>query len=452
MDSLLHEMLSESCKGRAWVVCLRDRTIAPPVCEGYHDVRILFVHQNFPGQFGHLAAALGARGHAILVLTDALNKQAISHDVCRYDFVKRDPPPKSIGLAGGITPQLDRGEAAARAAESLRAKHNYAPDLIIANPGWGEAGFLKHVWPDARMLVYAEFCYRARGLDTDFDPELQKPRLGSDMWVSTRRLPLLQAIDIADHAVSPTHWQASTFPQPYRERISVIHDGIDTRRLRPVNNASVEFPGTKLRFRKGDELLTFVNRNLEPFRGYHTFMRALPAVLAARPNAQVVIVGRDDVSYGTAPPPGTTWQKVFFDEVADRIDKSRVHFVGRIPYPTFVDLMKVSRVHAYLTYPFVLSWSMLEAMSAGALVIGSATPPVAEVIRDGENGRLVDFFDIAAWSAAIIEGLAEPQRFMPLRHAARETILRDYDLATECLPAMVALVERVGGAPLRGSA
>ena len=293
------------------------------------------------------------------------------------------------------------------------------------------------------MLVYAEFCYRARGLDTDFDPEFQTPRLGGDMWATTRRLPLLLAIDSADHAVSPTKWQAASFPEPYLRRISVVHDGIDTRRLRPSHSASVAIPGTSLRYRNGEEVLTFVNRNLEPFRGYHIFMRALPEVLAARPDAQVVIVGTDDVSYGTAPPPGRTWQRIFLDEVRDRLDMTRVHFVGRIPYPTFVDLMRVTRVHAYLTYPFVLSWSMLEAMSAGALVIGSKTPPVLEVIRDGQNGRLVDFFDVAAWSQAIIEGLAQPQKFMPMRHAARATIIQDYDLLTKCLPAMVTLAEKV---------
>jgi glycosyltransferase involved in cell wall biosynthesis len=406
-------------------------------------VRILFVHQNFPGQFGNLAAALGARGHDVSVLTDAANKQAIAHKACRYEAPRTEHSRKSIGLAAGISPQLERAQAVARAAAALQDQHGYVPDLIIGNPGWGETLFLDQVWPHARQLIYAEFCYRSRGLDTDFDPEFQKPTLGGDMWVSTRRMPLLTAINQADAAVSPTRWQADTFPAPFRERISVIHDGIDTRRLRPSRNAVVEIPGTNLKFRRGDEVLTLVNRNLEPFRGYHVFMRALPAVMAARPEAQVVIVGRDDVSYGTLPPAGTTWQKTFLKEVAGRIDPARVHFVGRVPYPTFVDLMKVTRVHAYLTYPFVLSWSMLEAMAAGALVIGSRTPPVEEVIRDGHNGRLIDFFDVPAWSQAIIEGLAEPQRFEGLRAAARETIVRDFDLATKCLPAMVALVERV---------
>jgi glycosyltransferase involved in cell wall biosynthesis len=412
-------------------------------------VRILFVHQNFPGQFGHLAGALGARGHEVKVLTDAANKQATAHATYRYDYPKREHLRQISGLSAGVGPQLDRGEATARAAITLKDKHGYTPDLILAHPGWGETAFLKHVWPDARLLMYAELLYRARGLDTDFDPEFQKVTLASDVWIATRRMPLLTAIDAADHAVSPTQWQKSSFPAAYQNRISVIHDGIDTHRLQPANDATVAIPGSSLSFGHGQELLTFVNRNLEPFRGYHIFMRALPKILAARPGAQVVIVGRDDVSYGTAPPAGKTWKQIFLDEVADRIDMTRVHFVGRIPYPTFIDLMKVSRVHAYLTYPFVLSWSMLEAMAAGALVVGSATPPVQEVIRDGENGRLVDFFDAAAWSDTLIESLAEPQRFMPLRQAGRETIVRDYDLQSKCLPAMVALAEAVGRGDMR---
>ena len=411
-------------------------------------LRILFVHQNFPGQFGNLAAALGARGHELMVLTDAANRQAINYHCCRYDYKKHEHSRQGSGMSAGVGPQLDRAEATARAAEALKVKSGYSPDLIVVNPGWGEASFLKLVWPAAWMLVYAEFCYRARGLDTDFDPEFQNPKLGADMWATTRRLPLLMAIDAADHAVSPTRWQASTFPEAYRRRISIIHDGIDTRRLRPSNSASVSLPGSDVHFRKGDEVLTFVNRNLEPFRGYHTFMRALPRVMEQRPNAHVVIVGTDDVSYGTMPPAGKTWHTIFLDEVRDRLDMKRVHFVGRVSYAAFVDLMKVTRVHAYLTYPFVLSWSMLEAMAAGALVIGSRTPPVEEVIRDGENGLLIDFFDIEAWSAAIIEGLAHPQKFMSLRHAARETIVRNYDLETKCLPAMVALAERVAATRL----
>ena len=191
-------------------------------------------------------------------------------------------------------------------------------------------------------------------------------------------------------------------------------------------------------------MITFVNRNLEPYRGYHSFLRALPAVLAARPKAQVVIVGGDGASYGAEPKAGGSWKQIFLAEVADRIDPGRVHFLGRVPYPSFLALMQVSRAHAYLTYPFVLSWSMLEAMSAGALVIGSCTAPVEEVIVDGRNGRLIDFFDIPGWSAALTEALSQPERFTALRAAARETVVARYDLRRHCLPRMVDFVERHG--------
>jgi glycosyltransferase involved in cell wall biosynthesis len=181
-------------------------------------------------------------------------------------------------------------------------------------------------------------------------------------------------------------------------------------------------------------------------------MRALPAVMAARPQAQVVIVGGDEVSYGAAPSGGKGWKDTFLAEVRDRIDLSRVHFMGKVPYPTFVSLMQVSRAHAYLTYPFVLSWSMLEAMSAGCLVVGSKTPPVEEVLRDGVNGRLVDFFDVQGWSDTLIEVLAYPDRFAPLRQAARQTVLDRYDLRGHCLPRMVEFVESFAPQPQGASA
>jgi len=243
----------------------------------------------------------------------------------------------------------------------------------------------------------------------------------------------------ADAGLSPTLWQASTYPPALRDRITVIFDGVDTARLRPDPAAQVTLPDGRI-LRAGDEVLTFVNRNLEPYRGYHTFLRALPAVLDARPEAQVVIVGGDAVSYGAAPKTGS-WKEHFLAEVRDRLDLSRVHFVGKLAYPQFVALMQVARAHAYLTYPFVLSWSMLEAMAAGAHVVASSTAPVQEVIEDGVNGTLVDFFDVPGWSRALTEALAEPDRFASRRLAARATVLERYDLHGICLPRTVAFVE-----------
>jgi hypothetical protein len=188
---------------------------------------------------------------------------------------------------------------------------------------------------------------------------------------------------------------------------------------------------------------TFVNRNLEPYRGYHVFMRALPDILAARPKAQVVIVGEDGVSYGKRPEAGGKWKDIFLNEVKDRLDLSRVHFTGRLPYDRLVDLMHVSRAHAYLTYPFVLSWSMVETLAAGTLVVGSNTAPVAEVIKDGVNGRLVDFFDIKGWSDTLTDALARPEAYVQIRQNARDMTRAKYDLRSVCLPQQIALLTRL---------
>ena len=310
---------------------------------------------------------------------------------------------------------------------------------MIGHFGWGETLYLKNVWPDAKLLLYAEFFYHPRGLDADFDPEIQHPSLASNIVTATLQAPLLLAMHTADAALAPTRWQAQTFPAHFQDRITVIHDGIDTDRLQPNPAAQISV-GSRI-LRPGDEVLTFVSRNLEPYRGYHIFMRALPEVLRARPEAQVIIVGGQEAGYGPLHASRKSWKQIFLDEVKDRLDLKRVHFVGNIPYATFVNLMSVTRVHAYLSYPFVLSWSMLEAMSAGALVVGSATPPVQEIIRPGSNGLLVDFFDRRGWSATLSEALSEPAKFEPLRRAGRQTILDGYDLKRHSLPRMIAFIE-----------
>lgn len=408
-------------------------------------MRILFVHQNFPGQFLHLAPALAARGHDCAALTDAGNRRPSAIPVLRYRHDAPAPDPAACRLGRNYTQMSDRGVTVARAALRLRRERGYVPDVIVGHSGWGETLFLKEVWPESRLLVYAEFYYRGEGADVGFDPEFDPPSFDQRMIAQGRAAHLGQALLHADAGVSPTEWQASTYPPALRDRIAVIFDGVDTDAVRPDPAASLTLPGGRV-IRAGDEVLTFVNRNLEPYRGYHTFMRALPAVMAARPGAQVVVVGGDDVSYGRPAPEGTTWKRHFLAEVEGRIDPARLHVPGRVPYPDFVTLMQVARVHAYLTYPFVLSWSMLEAMAAGALVVGSDTAPVREVIRDGANGRLVGFFDVEGWGRALVQALADPRRDDPLRAAARATIRDRYDLQRVCLPRMIAEVERLAPA------
>lgn len=412
-------------------------------------MRILFVHQNFPGQFLHLAPALAARGHEVAALTDEGNARPAPQGVTvhRYRSPGPRPDPAAARLGATFAEMTDRATRAGRAARALRDRHGYAPDVIFGHGGWGETLFLQEIWPQARLLLYAEFYYAARGLDVGFDPEFAPaPGAPADeraFGVVSRQAHHALAMAQADAALAPTRFQAATFPPCFQDRITVIHDGIDTDRLRPDPGARLTLPSGRV-LAAGDEVLSFVNRNLEPYRGYHSFLRALPAVLAARPQAQVVIVGGEGVSYGAAPRDGRSWKAVFWDEVKARVDPARVHFTGRIPYADFVSLMQVARVHCYLTVPFVLSWSALEAMSAGALVVGSRTAPVAEVIEDGRTGRLVDFFDTQALAATLTDSLARPEALAPLRAAARARIVADYDLRRVCLPRLIAFVEGRG--------
>ena len=403
-------------------------------------MKVLLVHQNFPGQFLHLAPELERRGHEVLALTDAVNKRETKTRTLRYKHEAPKVDANLSRLGRNYTTQSDRGVTVARCCLRLRRETGYVPDVIVGHSGWGETLFLKEVWPEAKLIVYAEFYYRGTGADVGFDPEAGDAGFDQVLIAQGRTAHLGQALLHADAGISPTEWQASTYPPALRRMIEVIFDGVDTEAVRPEAAAQVALPGGRV-LRAGDEVLTFVNRNLEPYRGYHSFMRALPDVMAARPGAQVVIVGGNDVSYGPPPKDGRRWKDIYLDEVKDRLDLNRVHFIGKVPYPTFLNLLQISRAHAYLTYPFVLSWSMVEAMAAGALVIGSDTAPVREVIRHGENGLLVDFFDIAGWSRVLTEALAEPARFQGLRDAARRTAVERYDLRSVCLPRMVAHVE-----------
>lgn len=405
-------------------------------------MKILFVHQNFPGQFLHLAPALAARGHEVLALTDGTNKRQSTIRTLRY---KHDAPPvdpAQTRLGRNYTTMSDRGVTVARACCQLRDRDGYVPDVIVGHSGWGETLFLKDVWPSAKLIVYAEFYYQGIGADVGFDTEWQAHGFDQVMIAQGRAAHLGQALLHADAGLSPTQWQASTFPAPLRRMVDVIHDGVDTQVMTPNPQARVTLPNGRV-LAANDEVLTFVNRNLEPYRGYHIFMRALPDILAARPNADVVIVGGDEVSYGAAPQGAKGWKDLILNEVKDRLDLSRVHFMGKVPYPVFVSIMQISRVHAYLTYPFVLSWSMLEAMAAGCLVVGSRTAPVEEVLTHGKTGLLVDFFDVAGWSAAITHALANPDNYSAVRKAARDHVLQKYDLRSICLPQMIAKVENL---------
>ena len=406
-------------------------------------MKILFVHQNFPGQFKHLAPALQRAGHDVCAM--AIGGAGLQQvPMVRYAVARgstRDIHP----LAADFETKLIRGDACAAAALRMK-REGYTPDVIVANPGWGENLYLKDVWPESKLLALLEFFYAVRGLDVNFDAEFANNDIGNAARVRTKNANLLLTLDSMDWGVSPTHFQHGTLPRAYRDHISVIFDGIDTKSVCPDSTTIVTADGKTLR--AGDEVLTFVNRNLEPYRGYHQFMRALPRILRERPNAEVLIVGGDEVSYGAKAPEGQTWKQIFMDEVKAELDPARVHFLGRIPYAAYLNVLQVSRCHVYLTYPFVLGWSCIEAMSAGCLVVGSATAPVEEVIAHSQTGLLVDFFDPNGLADVVTDALAKPQHYLHLRTAARAAAVARYDLEGQCLPQQMQLIEHLAAGTL----
>ena len=378
-------------------------------------MRILFVHQNFPGQYRHIAGHYARHGHHVVAVGENKN-------------LRRVQPVPGVRLLGYDAPKgsfVRRGQRVAAGAAQLR-RSGFVPDVIFAHIGWGEGLFLKDVFPEARIVLYCEYFYRAHGGDMGFDPEYPASA-EKQLQLRVMNAPLLMALDASDIGMAPTVWQQSRFPAVYRPGIRVIHDGIDTNRVTPG--------------RPEEELVTYVSRNLEPYRGFHTFMRAIPEIQRRRPKARIVIVGGDEVSYSPRLPAGETYRQRLLAELDGRIDFSRVRFMGRVPYSDYLALLRKSAVHVYLTYPFVLSWSLLEAMSAGCLVVGSRTPPVQEVLRDGANGLLVDFFSPSAIAERVAHALEHRAELEPLRVAARHTVVQRYDLKRVCLPAQLALVE-----------
>lgn len=404
---------------------------------------ILFIHQNFPGQFRHLAPALAQHGHKVHALAitgqTSLGVKLHSYRPTRGSSATIHP------LASEFETKVIRAEACGQAMLQLKAD-GLMPDLVVAHPGWGEALFVKDVWKHTTLLSFLEFYYAASGTDVGFDQEFSKQGFFEDARLRVKNANNLLSLEISDYGLSPTNWQKMSHPKWAQEKIQVIFDGVDCEILKPNPTARLTLKrenGGSLSLTPKDEIVTFVNRNLEPYRGYHIFMRALPKILAARPNARVLIVGGEGVSYGAKAAEGRTWKQIFLDEVKSSIDLQRVHFLGNVPYSVFIQLLQLSSCHVYLTYPFVLSWSCIEALSTGCLVVGSDTGPVREVIEHEVNGLLVDFFDYEAIGDAVTRGLSDPAKYIDIRQNARESAKANFDLRSICLPKQLSLIESI---------
>ena len=403
-------------------------------------MKLLFVHQTFPAQYLHLVQYLRDAGHTVAFVTQRRDKEIAG--IRMLEYLPAPISPAAHPFIHDIENGALNGLAVARLCEGLK-REGFTPDIVVGHTGWGELLFVKDIWPTVPLLGYFEFFYRSTGSDLDFDNEFPV-NLDDAMRVRMRNATNLLSLDAADWGHTPTKWQRDQYPAEYHPRISVIHEGIDTEAVHPDATARLWLSGG-LSFGSQDQVLTYSARRLEPYRGFHIFMRALPSVLSECPQAHVVIVGGDGVSYGRPPPSGPSWRLFMLGELRDRLDLSRVHFVGWLPYAQYLAVLQISAAHVYMTYPFVLSWGLLEAMAAGCAVIGSRTPPVEEVIDGSENGYLVDFFDPDALASRICQVLRNPAATTDMRRNARRHVVEHYDLKTLCLPAHLALIHRLSG-------
>lgn len=404
-------------------------------------MRVLFVHQNAPGQFHRLSGALAARGHDV-VMVGQHQRQATAG--VRFT-------PYTPGLVRPVHAYLAdlnvNTENGYRVFDVLRtlANDNWIPDLVIGHNGWGEMLFVKDALPQVKSVGYFEFFYRASGQDVGFDPEFP-PNAEERARLKIRNVTNLLGLDAVDIRWTPTRWQQSVYPAEWQERMQVIHDGIDTQYMSPPASEDGRVLPAAWQVPADAPLITFTARNLEPYRGFHVFMRALPKILRRLPEAYVVIVGGAGASYGRRPRDGGSWKDVLLQN--SDADMSRVRVLDRIPYAHLRTLFRASSAHVYLTYPFVLSWSVLEAMACGALVVASRTPPVMEAIADNENGLLFDFFDTEGMVDKVVVAVQDRRTAATLKEAARRETVARFDFEKVCLPAQLDLLQDAVGVHL----
>jgi len=410
-------------------------------------MKFLFVHNNFPAQFQNLVEELAGD----LASSVAAIGSETSRAMPRVDLERYRMPAFDLSATHSFARRFDlecrRAEQVLFAASSL-ASSGFAPDVIVVHCGWGESLPLRAIFPSSKIIVYCEFYYRAYGQDVHF--ESAAPTLGADgvAGLECKNASTLLALADSDAGLSPTFWQRSTYPKEFHNKIEVVHEGVDTTRIRPNRAARFTLPGGRT-LTRDDEVITFVSRNLEPMRGYHIFLRSLAKIQRLRPKAQIVIAGGDGVSYGPAAPDGSSWKTLFLEETLGALDFARITFLEFLPYDSYLKLLQVSSAHVYLTYPVVLSWSCVEAMAAGCILIGSDTPPVREVIEHGRNGVLVDFHDHEALADAVVEVLSKPEAYAHMGAAARETAIAHFDKRA-CVARAAEFVRSIGLAQTPG--
>lgn len=397
-------------------------------------MKILFVHQNMPGQYREMIQWLAAQGgHELVFLTQRTPAPQLTGVKTVVYKAHHKPAAEAYGLSKVWEEAAGAGFGAAMAAQALERSQGFKPDVVVGHTGWGELLFFKQIWPDVPVLGFFEYFYIREGGLVGFDPA-DPPTEHSPFFLHARNVVPFTNINVVDTGHVPTEWQKNVFPTSFHDKFYTCHDGIRTDLLRPNPDVQVGLGRLPAPLTRQDEVFTYLARNLEHARGFHIFMRSLPRILRERPNARVLILGGNEVSYGRKSRHEGGLRAEMEAEIGPDLDWDRVHFLGRVPYPKFCEIVQLSRCHIYLTMPFVLSWSVLEAMSMQATIVSSDVAPVREAITHGETGLLVDFFDHEALAAQVIDVLANPQDHAHLGPAARAHVVEKYDFLTCCLP------------------
>lgn len=405
-------------------------------------MRILFLHNNFPGQYKRIMSYLHENHSDVEMYAATLekNKQKTLAKKTVFFNPHREP-------TKNIHPSMHYSEGAVLQGQALykallpSVNAGFKPDVIMAHSGWGSSLFLKDLFPDAKLLSYFEWYYNILNEDMGFLDRRKNPPVPSPnqhMRIRMKNTPILHDLAAMDHGQCPTFYQHSKLPDIFKDNVSVLHDGVDTRYFQPKETTRVQVG--EHYFTKDDEVITYVARGMEEYRGFPQFIETVYKLQQRRPNAHAVVLGNDRVAYGSERKDGKTWKEAMLEEYD--LDLSRIHFMGLQPLGVFRGLMQISRAHVYLTVPFVLSWSLMEAMSAGALIVGSDTEPVREVVKDGHNGVLVPFFDTDAITEKLCHILDNNLEYQPLRGNARETILERYS-TYDLLPRYWDLIKSV---------
>jgi glycosyltransferase involved in cell wall biosynthesis len=408
-------------------------------------MKLLFLHPHQPSQFRLPAIAFASDPGNEVVMLSQKNLEVPLPGAQVLGFGGRVPEgERTHPVARKLNAACHRASDVVRACMGLKQR-GFVPDVIVAHSGWGDGMFLRSIFPDVPQLAYMEFWFRPRGGDLGFNPaQVPGPPLLSARTMDNA----IHATNFfnADWCLTPTWWQKSVHPRDMHARMSVLHEGIDTELVAPREGLCFELPDGRVLDPGRDEIVTHVERHFDRYRGFPTFLEAIDLIQRRRPKAHVVVVGKEGNGY-TGAPAGT------FAEMIRQapFDRARTHFVGHLSYEKFLRLLQVSSAHVYLTAPFVLSWSFLEAMSAGCAIACSDTAPVREVAEDGRHCLMFDFLDAQALADRVDTLLDDRALAARLGAAARQRVIEQYDVR-ELQPRMVQLIRDVAahGKPQSG--